>query len=241
MPFPILGWAAVALGGAIIAAIASDNDDSSKSSGKSTYKKSIDTEVKKRNVTRRETIQKSVVNATCKMWENQIKVLAKESATLLFSTTKDGFKSSNVNRTLIVNDYTAFLLEEALVKERIQEIRTYLAIGGDVSELKSPEVCLHTVDAKYAKFTEVALREDAFTFINEHLELITLDEAISGVFFDLIAPMITCYQIKSCLNDLDDKLKKYNNLYGEREGMESDNSYNESLDSAITKITADYA
>lgn len=240
MPFPILGWVAVAAVGGVIAAAFSSDDDSSESSGESTYKKSIDAEVKKRNVTRRETIQKSVVNATCKMWENQIKVLAKESATLLFSNTKDGFKNSNVNRTLIVNDYTAFLFEEALVKERIQEIRAYLAIGGDTSELNSPEVCLHIVDAKYAKLTEVALREDAFTFINEHFALITQDEAISGVFFDLIAPMITCYQIKSCLNDLDDKLKKYNNLYGEREGLESDNSYNESLDGAITKIKAEY-
>ena len=236
MPFPLLGWAAVAIGGVIIAVLASDDDDSNNSSGKSTYKKSIDTEVKKRNTARRETIQKSVANATYEMWRKQVKILAKEGATLLFFSTKDGLQ--NINNELIANDYSIFLFDEALVKEKVQEIRAYVAIGGEVSKLEPPESFFHTIDAKLANLDEALLNENAFKSLQEYLKLFSQNE--NDVFFELITPMIKCYKIKNCFHDLDDKLNKYNELYGEREGLESDNTYSVSNDAAITKIKIDY-
>lgn len=236
MPFPLLGWVAVAVGGAIIAAIASDDDDSNNSSGKSTYKKSIDTEIKKRNTARRETIQKSVANATCEMWRKQVNILAEEGLTLLFFSTKDGLQ--NINHELIANDYSIFLFDEALVKEKVQEIRAYVAIGGKVSELEPAESSFHTINTKFANLEETLLNENAFKSLQEYLKLFTQNE--NDLFFELITPMIKCYKIKSCFHDLDDKLNKYNELYGEREGLESDNTYIVSNDAAITKIKTDY-
>lgn len=245
MVFPLLGWAAIAVGGAIAAAvISSDDDDSSPSSGTTTYKKSLDKEISKRGTKRKAEIKKGEIKITKKLWTEKQSELSKYDTEIVFPS-KDATQlvpiiNNNItNNSIIKKSYLAIVFNRLELEDAIQDYRTYIAIGGNIAELAPKKtvknITFKNIELKKIKFTPLKFKEFA-----EYLNLFTSEELDNKDIQHLIVSLVDYYDVKGCLGGLSQTLQKYNSQYGEREGLESDNTYNESLDSAINKIRLDY-
>ncbi|WP_299804977.1 hypothetical protein [uncultured Shewanella sp.] len=242
MAFPLIGWAAIAVGGAIVAYAMSSDDDSSQSSGESTYKKSIKLEIEKRDKTRTEAIKNCLALATMNLWKQKIRELQENNTAILFSKDNTGLITTEFSRELLANNYSVFILNEAKIKEMVQTIRSYISIDGNTADLEVQDNDFHLViDQTLVKYTEGPLTQKDFNMVALHLGIVDSNDVENNILFNLLNPLVKLYKVQSYHQNIDVLLAKYNAFYGEREGLESDNNYNSSIDSALMKIKTDLA
>lgn len=238
MPIPLLGWAALVGAAAIVSAIASsgDNDDSSDSSS---YKESLKQGKADRRKERKKVIKEGVLRQTQKMWKNLGAKQSKNGVDLIFAV--DNYKNPKkiISNTALNKEYLVLAYNYSELSDVLQDFRTYMAIDGDVSELNPPRT-INNFELHNINNVEIPFTISDYKDFSMYLDIFTQDEIENIELRRIISRMVVSYKVAGSSKKVGIELKRIEDLYGEREGLDSDNTYDLTNDSAINKIHETY-